>query len=123
MYDCFNVVANAEGEPEAVLIRALEPHEGLDVMRRRRRTVNAKKLCGGPGRLCMALDITRRHYGVDLCVADGGDALFIAEGETIPDSRILATPRINVAYAGEASLYPYRFVVKDSAFLSTYSHG
>ncbi|MDR2528566.1 MAG: DNA-3-methyladenine glycosylase [Synergistaceae bacterium] len=118
MYDCFNVVANAEGEPEAVLIRAVEPREGVDTMRRRRGAADVKKLCGGPGRLCMALDITRRHYGADLCATDGGDALFITEGETVPDSRVLATPRINVNYAGEAALYPYRFVIKDSLCLS-----
>jgi DNA-3-methyladenine glycosylase len=114
MYNCFNAVANVEGEPEAVLIRAIEPREGLSAMRERRGTQDVKKLCSGPGRLCMALGITRRDYGADLC----GDALFIAEGEPVPDGRVLATPRINVDYAGEAALLPYRFIVKDSVFLS-----
>jgi DNA-3-methyladenine glycosylase len=114
MYNCFNVVANEEGEPEAVLIRALEPRMGISLQQERRGTQKLENLCSGPGKLCMALDITRKHYGADLC----GSGLFIAEGETIPENRVLATPRINVDYAGEAAGLPYRFIVKDSKFLS-----
>jgi DNA-3-methyladenine glycosylase len=114
MYNCFNAVTGVENEPEAVLVRALEPREGISAMRERRGTRELKKLCSGPGRLCMAMGIDRRLYGADLC---GGD-LFIAEGESIPKSRISATPRINVDYAGKAARLPYRFIVKDSAFLS-----
>jgi DNA-3-methyladenine glycosylase len=128
MYDCFNVVANSPGEPEAVLIRAVEPREGIEEMRRRRGTRDVKKLCGGPGRLCVALGITRAHYGADLCAAgvgvpNGAGTLFIAEGELVPKGRILATPRINVDYAGEAARYPYRFVIQDSPFLSVSKGG
>jgi DNA-3-methyladenine glycosylase len=114
MYNCFNVVANMEDEPEAVLVRALEPSQGLAIMgeRRKAQTVNVKKLCDGPGKLCMALGITRECYGADLC----GDVLFITEGAPVPQERILATPRINVDYAARL---PYRFVVRDSDFLST----
>ena len=126
MYNCFNVVANAPGEPEAVLIRALEPRDGISLMKKRRKTQDVKKLCNGPGKLCMALGITRAHYGVDLCdagaadtfVTDAAEAIFITEGEPISESRVLATPRINVDYAGEAALLPYRFVLRDSKFLS-----
>ena len=114
MYNCFNVVASLENQPEAVLIRALEPREGLPLMRDRRKTQDDRKLCSGPGKLCMAMGITRSHYGMDLC----GDELFITEGEAIPDSRITATPRINVDYAKEDALLPYRFIVQDSDFLS-----
>ncbi|MDR1379513.1 MAG: DNA-3-methyladenine glycosylase [Synergistaceae bacterium] len=115
MYNCFNVVANVEGEPEAVLVRALEPREGIPLMGERRKTQAIKNLCNGPGKLCMALDITRECYGADLC----GDVLFITEGEPVPERQILATPRINVNYAGKAACLPYRFVIRDSAFLST----
>ncbi|MDR2180063.1 MAG: DNA-3-methyladenine glycosylase [Synergistaceae bacterium] len=114
MYNCFNVVANVENEPEAVLIRALEPIQGISAMKDRRKTQDVKKLCNGPGKLSIALGITRDQDGADLC----GGSLFIAEAESIPVNRILATPRINVDYAGEAALLPYRFVVRDSAFLS-----
>jgi DNA-3-methyladenine glycosylase len=115
MYNCFNVVANIPGEPEAVLIRALEPRDGIPVMKKRRKVQDLKKLCSGPGKLCMALDITRAHYGVDLCASG---ALFITEGEHVSEDRISAVPRINVEYAGEAALLPYRFVLRESEFLS-----
>jgi DNA-3-methyladenine glycosylase len=115
VYNCFNVVANTPGKPEAVLIRALEPREGTSIMEERRKTRDVKKLCGGPGRLCIALGITRAHYGMDLC---SPGELYIAEGEPVSESRILATPRINVDYAGEAALLPYRFILRDSGFLS-----
>jgi DNA-3-methyladenine glycosylase len=114
MYNCFNVVANVENEPEAVLIRAVEPREGVSAMKERRKTQDVKKLCNGPGKLSMALGITREHYGMDLC----GDSLFITEGEPVSASRILTTPRINVDYAGEAAFLPYRFTIQDSKFLS-----
>jgi DNA-3-methyladenine glycosylase len=114
MYHCFNVVANAENEPEAVLIRALEPVEGISVMKERRKIQDVKKLCNGPGKLSVALNITREQNGVDLC----GDSLFIIEAESVPANRVLATPRINVDYAADAALLPYRFVIQDSEFLS-----
>jgi DNA-3-methyladenine glycosylase len=124
MYHCFNVSANAADEPEAVLIRALEPMEGLPLMASRRgvaerelaRESGLKKLCGGPGKLSMALGITSGCNGMDLTL---GRNLFIARGTRPPDSEIQATPRINVNYAGEAALYPYRFVIARSAYLST----
>jgi DNA-3-methyladenine glycosylase len=115
MHNCFNVTANLAGKPEAVLIRALEPAEGVDLMRARRNAQDVGNLCRGPGKLCQALGITQGDYGRDLC----GDELFIVEGSPVPDENALATPRINVDYAGEASAYPYRFVIKDSKFLST----
>ena len=108
MYHCFNVVANAENEPEAVLIRAVEPVEGISVMQERRKIQDVKKLCDGPGKLSIALGITREHNGIDLC----GSGLFIMDAEPIHADRVLATPRINVDYAGEAALLPYRFVIK-----------
>ncbi|MDR1979421.1 MAG: DNA-3-methyladenine glycosylase [Synergistaceae bacterium] len=114
MYNCFNVVANVENEPEAVLIRAVEPRQGISAMRERRKTRDVKKLCNGPGKLSIALGITREHYGADLC----GGGLFITEAESIHASRILATPRINVDYAKEAARLPYRFIIRDNEFLS-----
>jgi DNA-3-methyladenine glycosylase len=114
MYNCFNVVANAENEPEAVLIRAVEPREGISAMKERRKNQDVRKLCNGPGKLAIALGITREHYGVNLC----GNRLFIEKAEPVPESRICATPRINVAYAGEAAFFLYRFIIQDNEFLS-----
>ncbi len=118
MHHCFNVVAGHEGFPEAVLVRALEPCLGLELMGARRRTDDARKFCSGPGRLCGALGLSRAQNGADLTE----NGLFLAEGgegKSVPDARVAATPRINVDYAGEAAGYPYRFAVKDSPFLST----
>ncbi len=116
MYNCFNVVTSPEDEPKAVLIRALEPVEGLGLMAARRKTDEPRKLCSGPGKLCIAMGITREHYGVDMCKSEN---LFIAEGEKIGEGKIRATARINVDYAGDASMLPYRFVIEESRFLST----
>ncbi|MDR3166212.1 MAG: DNA-3-methyladenine glycosylase [Synergistaceae bacterium] len=115
MHSCFNVTANVAGKPDAILIRAIEPMDGIELMRARRNTQDIRNLCGGPGKLCQALGITQNDYGRDLC----GNELFIIEGKPVPDETVLATPRINVDYAGEASAYPYRFVIKDNKFLST----
>jgi DNA-3-methyladenine glycosylase len=95
MYYCLNVVTQKEGIPECVLIRALEPLEGLGL-----------KKCDGPGKLCAAMGITMDLYGEDLC----GGRLYITEGAVIEESRIAVTPRIHIDYANEAAAWPYRFV-------------
>ena len=109
---CFNVVANVENIPDAVLIRALEPTDGLDLMKKRRNKINLRDLCSGPGKLAQAMNITKSHYGVDLC----GDEIFIETTNIIPN--ITATKRINIDYAGDAANYLWRFVMTDSEFLS-----
>lgn len=114
MYCCFNAVTAAEGRAEAVLVRALEPVEGAALMASRRRTDGVRKLCSGPGKLCQALGITRE----DNCASLTEGHLRILNGEPIPDSRVEATPRINVDYAGADALLPLRFIVRDSDFLS-----
>ncbi|MCL2624222.1 MAG: DNA-3-methyladenine glycosylase [Planctomycetaceae bacterium] len=125
MYNCFNVVVNAADNPEAVLIRALEPVEGISLMAQRRgidlasdNRSDLKKLCNGPGKLCIAMGITRKQYGQDLC-RNPHDGIIITECRPVDDSDIVATPRIHVDYAGEAAAWPYRFVIRSSAFLST----
>ena len=121
VYNCFNAVANVPGEPEAVLVSSLEPLAGVPLMARRRGLdedgeKSLKKLCSGPGKLCIAMGITKECYGEDL-TAPGG--LFIAWGDRPADASVLPTPRINVDYSGAAAEYPYRFVIRDSRFLST----
>ena len=116
MYNCFNVVANVAGEPEAVLIRAVEPTGGIRLMESRRNTSDRLKLCSGPGKLCMAMGITRAMNGTDIC---GGEEISIVQGEAMDLDAISVTPRINVDNSGDAKSYPYRFVARGSAFLST----
>lgn len=114
MHRCFNIVTNTAGKPELVFIRALEPLEGLDLMKCRRKTDDVNKLCNGPGKLCSAMDITRDHYGMDLC----GDALYLVEGGPVCEDDIVSGPRINIDYAGEAKDYPWRFYLRGDRFIS-----
>ena len=116
MHHCFNAVTGPEGEGNAVLIRALEPLIGLDLMQQRRNTKNVRHLCSGPGKVCQALGITKNEYGLDLCAADS--PLRLIRYRYIPDAQIVATPRINVAYAEEAAAWPWRFYVKDNLYVS-----
>lgn len=110
MYHCLNLVTQPEGQPEAVLIRALKPVQGLDLMAKRRKTADERNLCSGPGKLCEALHITRELNGKP---SSGSGATLILERQTAPLSsgRILATPRIGVDYAGDDRWKPWRFVI------------
>ena len=110
MHECLNVVAYEDGtEAGAVLLRALEPVEGVEVMRRRRgRPVDREEqLACGPARLCEAMAVDRRLNGHDLTV---GDRLWLAAGEVTHDvSAIVSGSRIGVDYAGDWSARPWRF--------------
>ena len=114
MYSCFNVVANSKDKPEAVLIRALEPLDGIELMKKRRGTDNLQNLCSGPGKLCSALGITRELSGADLCKNE----LFILDKPALPTSEIAVSPRINIDYAEEYRDVLWRYFVKDSKFVS-----
>ena len=114
MYVCMNVVTNLADKPEVVLFRSLEPLEGLELMKQRRKTEKVRNLCSGPGKLCQAMGITREHYGADLC----GDELYIEDAPELSEEEICADKRINIDYAEEAKDYPWRFTIKDSPWLS-----
>ncbi|HEX4925021.1 MAG TPA: DNA-3-methyladenine glycosylase, partial [Bdellovibrionales bacterium] len=119
MYYCLNVVTKERDCPEAVLIRAIEPTEGLEVMAElRERSSKIKRpqdLTNGPGKLCIALDLDRRQDGLPL----DGSELFIEEtGVTFSDRKIVKAPRIGVDYAGEAAHWPLRFFIKDNPYVS-----
>ena len=116
MHHCFNAVTGPEGEGNAVLIRALEPVTGINLMQRRRNTKLLRSLCSGPGKVCQALGITKNEYGMDLC--DPASPLRLIKYRHIPEAQIVATPRINVAYAEEAAAWPWRFYVKDNLYIS-----
>ena len=112
---CMNVVTGREGVASAVLIRALEPLEGIDLMRRRRGREALGDLTSGPGKLAQALGIDRAAYGLDLTQAP----LWIEDDRLYPPEW-LATPRIGISAAIEL---PYRFVVAGSPFVSRRSTG
>lgn len=116
MYFCLNITTGSlMGKPEAVLIRALEPLAGFETMMKRRAFAEKRiiGLTNGPGRLCMALGISRERNGADLC----SSRLHIDEGSKVSGSRIVHTKRINVDYADEWNDCSWRFYVSDSEFV------
>jgi DNA-3-methyladenine glycosylase len=106
---CLNFVCEAEGSASAVLIRALEPVEGLSPMRRRRGLTDERALCSGPGKLCEALGVSDRHNGLTLDRAPF--ALYAREQKPA----ILRGPRIGITKAVD---HPWRYGLKGSKFLS-----
>jgi DNA-3-methyladenine glycosylase len=112
-YNMLNLVTEAREYPAAVLIRAVEPLHGIELMKHRRRSEALHNLASGPGKLCQAFDIDRSLNGTDLC----GKILYLEDrGESAP--RFKSTPRIGVDYAGKWKNKPYRFLVRDSVFVS-----
>ncbi len=111
---CFNVVTEVAGRPSAVLIRAIEPMDGIEIMRRRRGVDALTDLARGPGRLCQALGIVHEHNGLDLGI---GSNIWIKSGVRRPlkPSQIRATERIGVTSAQKLKL---RLVVVGSPFAS-----
>ncbi|MCE2996200.1 MAG: DNA-3-methyladenine glycosylase [Cyclobacteriaceae bacterium] len=114
MHHLFNVVTNQTGKADAVLIRALEPLQGMDAMMERMKVNSIKRITSGPGKLTKALGITKRWNGVDLM----GDQVWIEEGEKVASSTIKADARIGIDYAGEDALLPWRFSIKDNKWVS-----
>jgi DNA-3-methyladenine glycosylase len=104
MYDCFNVVADREGIGAAVLIRAVEPLEGLE----------SELKTNGPGKLCRALHLSRVHNRLDLTKSH----VFLEEGPPVLRRQIARGPRIGVEYAGVWAQKPYRFWIRDNPYVS-----
>ena len=123
MHHCFNIVTEESNNPCAVLIRAIEPVQGLMQLSynrfskpynelSRREKVN---LTNGPGKLCSAMDITRFHDKTDLC----GNTLYLCYDDTEKsDIEIVASPRVNIDYAEEYTHKPWRFYLKDNKYIS-----
>lgn len=125
MHYCFNVVTEAPGVPAAVLVRALQPVEGLEIMRRNRARRNRagscpapddRDLCRGPGRLCQALEIDRAFSGYDMLQA--GSRLFIEHGAPVADDRVRVSPRIGVKGDETSRAVEWRWLIADSPFVS-----
>jgi DNA-3-methyladenine glycosylase len=116
MYHCFNVVTRGEGHPSAVLVRALEPVEGLDLMRERRAArrrgagrLEDRDLTNGPGKLCDALGITLEHNRADLIRS----SLRVEAGK--PPEAVVWTPRVGITVGTDRF---WRCFVKDSTHVS-----
>jgi DNA-3-methyladenine glycosylase len=115
MYHQFNVVTNAPEIPHAVLVRALEPVEGIELMRKRRPGQSDANLTNGPGKLCIALGIDRTLDRADLT----GDRLWIEKGQRrISRPSITCGPRIGIEYAGHWAEKPWRFWLRENLSVS-----
>ncbi len=111
LHKCLNVVVGPEGQAQAVLIRAVEPLEGLDWMAANRGlTAEARpgQIGGGPGKLCQALAIDRSFDRASLLEGQ----LVVARGSSTKAAQIASGPRIGVDYAGEAAAWPLRFAIR-----------
>ena len=108
-----NIVTEAVDHPAAVLIRAVEPVEGLALMKERRGTKEPRNLASGPGKLCQAFAIDRALNGSDMC----GNVLFVRDVED-PVPKVVTTPRIGVDYAGQWKNKPWRFLIQGNEFVS-----
>ncbi len=116
MYHLFNVVTNVEGVADAILVRALEPLEGISLMTKRRKMKEpGKRLTSGPGVLTRALGITTDLYGASLT----GNKIWIGDhGLKIKEKDIIRTVRVGVDYAGEDALKDWRFYIKENPWVS-----
>ena len=112
MYWCFNAVTREEGQPSAVLVRALEPLVGVGLMHKRRpRIRNNVDLTNGPGKLCTALAITGMHTGKSL----QRKPLVIREGRAVSDDEVEVTPRIGITKSAD---WPLRYLVRGNKYVS-----
>ena len=115
IHHLFNVVTYVAGIPHAVLVRAIEPVDGVDTMLiRRKKPGLTPSVTAGPGALSQALGITTAHTGTSLL----GPELFIEEGVVVSKGDIVAATRVGVAYAGEDAYLPYRFYIKNNKYVS-----
>ena len=112
MYECLNIVAEPAGQPGCVLVRALEPVAGLPEMRRRRPTARKPEdLAGGPGKLTLAMAITRAHNGADMTRG----SLVVREPAEDRTFEIAVTKRIGITQCVEL---PLRFLIRGNRFVS-----
>jgi DNA-3-methyladenine glycosylase len=117
LYHCLNVVCGPPGTPEAVLLRALRPTQGLEMMASRRgislrEGLDRRKLCSGPSKLCIAYGLTREMNGQDMIK---GDLIFTGGDD---EAEVVTSKRIGIDYAQEAALWPWRFLLRGDPYVS-----
>ena len=116
IHEMFNIVTNKTGTPHAILVRAVEPIEGIDIMLRRTgKKVFNETLTRGPGNVGKAFGFHRSQCGISL----QSDELYIADdGYKVDKKLVVASPRIGVDYAGEDALLDYRLYIEGNKFVS-----
>ena len=115
MHYCFNIVTEVDGFAAAVLVRALQPIESLEVMRSRRPGRSDGELTNGPAKLCSALVIDRALNGADLVT---GDELWVEEDDPVPEAWVSTGVRVGVRGDTRALTVPWRFWVRDNPYVS-----
>jgi len=117
IHDLFNIITNEENKADAVLIRAIEPSEGIEhMMERRKISEVSSRLTAGPGMLSQALGISRDLYGEPLTT---GESIWLEDrDEVVHHDDILTSPRVGIDYAGEDAMLPWRFRIKSSTWTS-----
>lgn len=118
MHHLFNIVSNAKDIPDAVLIRAVEPVAGIDIMLKRTGKLKLDNtLTKGPGNVSKALGVSKGHSGINLIKNE----IYIADdGYEIKETAIGISKRIGIDSSGDAALLPYRFYIKGNKFVSSY---
>lgn len=114
MYYQLNIVCGEVDSPHVVLIRAVEPIEGIEIMRERRGEMKGRNLTSGPGKLCIAMAINRELNGENL----RGKRIWLEDHRSFADDDITVGTRIGIDYAGEDAEKPWRFWVKGNEFVS-----
>jgi DNA-3-methyladenine glycosylase len=116
IHDMLNIVTGTEGSSHAILIRALEPVEGVEIMKERRGIYDSdKRLCKGPGALGKALGLSKLHNGTSL----QGEEIWIEDrGYLIPDDQIVGSARVGMNFEGPYKDIPWRFYLKGNKFIS-----
>lgn len=116
IHHLFNVVTNIKGNADAVLVRAIEPIEGIHhILQRRKKKKLERSVGGGPGIVSQALGIHTLHYGTDLL----GNTIWIEDHKkVVKKNQIIASPRVGVDYAEEDAFLPWRFRIEDNPFTS-----
>ncbi len=116
IHHLFNIITNTEGIPHAVLIRGIEPLEGIETMlRRRKKEKLTPQLTAGPGVVSEALGIKTLHSGTSL---QGNEIYLEDKAIIVPEANIVAGTRVGVAYAADDAMLPYRFSIRGNAFVS-----
>jgi DNA-3-methyladenine glycosylase len=116
LYHCLNVTSGSIlGKPEATLIRALEPVQGIELMMKRRgETGKITNVASGPGRLCVAMGLSKIHNAQYMVKPP----LYIDEGQSVNPADIVEASRIGVDYAGDCKDLPWRFYIKNNPYVS-----
>jgi DNA-3-methyladenine glycosylase len=114
MYYQLNLVTGLAERPHVVLVRAVEPVEGIETMRKRRGAMKDTNLTSGPGKLCIAFGIDRTLNAADL----EGEQIWVEEYRKIKKTEIASGPRVGIDYAGEFVEMPWRFWLKDNPYVS-----